>query len=252
MKLVLNVSAALAIALAGVAMKATDATCRADAPEELKAQAKQLVQEKSEKYDPVQEALLRIEKLQVQPLDWPQWGGSSLRNNTPLGKNIPVDWDVETGKNILWQAELGSQTYGNPVVANGQVYVGTNNAAGRISRFPWNDQIQVDLGCLVCFDENTGEFLWQHSSPKLASGRVHDWPLQGICCAPYVDGDRLWFVSSRGEVICLDTKGFRDGKNDGPYVIEDNENKHEADVIWSFDMMGNWARLAAQHVPVAR
>ncbi|HID21532.1 MAG TPA: serine/threonine protein kinase, partial [Planctomycetaceae bacterium] len=150
------------------------------------------------------------------------------------GVDIPVEWDVESKKNILWTARLGSQSYGNPVVANGKVYVGTNNAAGYLKRFPDS----VDLGCLLCFDADTGKFLRQHSSPKLPTGRVHDWPLQGICDAPYVDGDRLWFVTSRGEVRCLDTEGFYDGENDGPYTAEDNENRDEADVVWVLDMMG--------------
>jgi outer membrane protein assembly factor BamB len=50
----------------------------------------------------------------------------------------------------------------------------------------------------------------------LPTGRVHDWPLQGICCAPLVEGDRLWYVTSRGEVVCLDAEGFYDGEDDGP------------------------------------
>ncbi len=186
------------------------------------------------KYNPTEVALADIAKMKVGKGDWPQWGGWTGRNNTPAGKNIPTKWDVESGMNIKWSAKLGSQSYGNPVVANGKVYVGTNNAVGYIKRFPRS----VDLGCLVCFDEKTGKFLWQHSSPKLPTGRVHDWPLQGICCAPYVDGDRVWFVTSRGEVACLDAEGFLDGENDGPYKAEDNENKDEADVIWKFDMMG--------------
>jgi outer membrane protein assembly factor BamB len=130
--------------------------------------------------------------------DWPQWAGWSSRNNTPPGTNIPEEWNIEEGKNIKWSAKLGSQTYGNPVVANGKVYVGTNNGAGYLKRYP----ADIDLGCLLCFEEKTGKFLWQHSSPKLITGRVHDWPLQGLCCAPLVDGDKLWFVTSRGEVVC--------------------------------------------------
>jgi outer membrane protein assembly factor BamB len=91
---------------------------------------------------------------------------------------------------------------------------------------------------LLCFDEATGKFLWQHSSEKLPTGRVHDWPNQGICCAPLVDGERLWFVTSRGEVLCLDPEGFHDNENDGPFKEEANEEKEEADVIWRLDMMG--------------
>ena len=183
--------------------------------------------------NPTEEALAEIEAMDVQRLDWPSWGGWSHKNNTPLGENIPTEWDIEAGENVLWQMPLGSQTYGNPVVANGKAYVGTNNHHGYLDRYPST----VDLGVLVCFDAETGEFLWQHSSPKLPTGRVHDWPDQGICCAPYVDGDRLWFVSSRGEVICLDAEGFRDGENDGDQS-EVSTAENEADVIWSYDMMG--------------
>ena len=192
-------------------------------------------------FDPTAVALERIAKMKVKPSDWPQWGGSPERNNTPEGKNIPTEWDVESGKNIKWKMPLGSQTYGNATVANGKVYIGTNNEAGYLKRFPK----QIDLGALICFNEEDGKFLWQHSSPKLPTGRVHDWPLQGICCAPYVDGERLWFVTSRGEVQCLDTEGFYDGENDGSFKAEVNENKDEADIIWVYDMMGE--QKVSQH-----
>ena len=200
-----------------------------------------LGQVNAQDYDPTAEIAKDLAKLKVGAKDWPQWGGWSGKNNTPDGKNIPIDWDIDAGTNIKWSTRLGSQTYGNPVIANGKVYVGTNNGAGHLKRYPSN----VDLGCLLCFNEKTGEFLWQHSSPKLSTGRVHDWPLQGVCCSPVIDGDRLWFVTSRGEVRCLDTEGFRDDENDGSFTSEPNENKDEADVLWVFDMM---ARLkVSQH-----
>lgn len=160
--------------------------------------------------------------------DWAQWGGTSYRNNTPIASNVPIHWNVgsfdrKTGawvrdeaENVKWVAQLGSQSYGNPVIAGGRVFVGSNNSAGYIKRYP----AEVDLGVLLCFEEGSGKFLWQHSSEKLPTGRVHDWPLQGICCTPLVEGNRLWFVSSRGLVICLDTEGFRDGEDDGPVKNE--------------------------------
>jgi len=185
------------------------------------------------------------ENPQLKEGDWNQWGGNSLRNNTPLAKGIPTKWkaggfDRKTGAwlkekaiNVKWVQQLGSQTYGNPVVADGKIFVGTNNGAGFVKRYP----NKVDLGCLVALSEKDGSFLWQDSSEKLSTGRVHDWPLMGICCAPLVEGKRLWYVTSRGEIKCLDTEGFRDGKNDGVFKTEANENKEEADVIWMVDMM---------------
>src|SRR2546421_3334466 len=160
--------------------------------------------------------------------EWPQWGGSPLRNNTPEGHNIPTEWkvgkidyrtgawDKSTSKNIKWVAKLGSQSYGNPVVGDGKIFMGTNNGAGWIKRYPADH----DLGCLLCFDTKDGKLLWQHSSEKLPTGRVHDWPLQGVCSSPLVEGKRLWFVTNRGEVRCLDTEGFRDGVNNGPFKEE--------------------------------
>ena len=52
-----------------------------------------------------------------------------------------------------------------------------------------------------------------------------------------MEGDRLWYVTSRGEVKCLDTEGFYDGENDGPFTAEKVAEKDEADVVWVLDMM---------------
>jgi len=187
----------------------------------------------ADKYNPTDEAITFISKMKVGKYDWPMWGGTPYRNNTPSGQNIPYEWNLDTGDNVLWASPLGSQTYGNPVVANGKIFIGTNNTHGYLKRYP----SKIDLGCLLAFEEKTGKFLWQASSPKLPSGRVHDWPQQGICSTVFCDDKRLWYNTSRGEVTCLDVEGFYDGENNGPYTAEPNMNKDEADIIWSYNMM---------------
>lgn len=195
-------------------------------------------------YDPTAAALEELKTIQVGQHDWPQFFGWSNRNNVPEATGLPAEWNVGKldpqtrevvgAKNILWSAPLGSQTYGNVVVANGQVFVGTNNWNGYVSRFPTT----VDLGCLIAFDEKNGKFLWQHSNTKLPQGFVNDWQEMGVCSAAFVEGDRLWYVNNRGEVCCLDTEGFHDDENDGPFTGEDSNSKNEADVVWIYDMMG--------------
>jgi outer membrane protein assembly factor BamB len=185
------------------------------------------------KYDPLAEAAKAVGKMNVKPGDCPQFLESYNRNNVSNSKALPGAWDVRTGKNIKWSARLGSQTYGSPVVANGKVFVGTNNSAGYVKRYP----ASVDLGVLLCFDEETGKFLWQHSNEKLPTGRVNDWEHLGVCSTPYVEGNRLWYVTNRDELTCLDTEGFLDNENDGPFKQEPNQNKDEADVVWKIDMM---------------
>jgi outer membrane protein assembly factor BamB len=162
---------------------------------------------------------------------WPMWGGTPDRNMVSSMKGLPTEWDVKTRKNIKWVADLGSQSYGNPVVAGGMVFVGTNNEAVRDPKQPG------DRGVLMAFRESDGEFLWQQTHPKLESGRANDWPFQGVASSPLVEGERLYYVSNRGVVHCLDIQGFRDSENDGPFKEEKLTGQLDADVIWAFDMM---------------
>lgn len=201
--------------------------------------------------------------------DWPQWGGTDQRNMYAHAKNIPrqfvtdkngqvqfkpgTDEIVRTNlENLKWVAKLGSQSYGNVTVAHGRVLIGTNNENPRDPRHPG------DRSILLCFDERTGEFLWQLVVPKLASGKVNDWEGLGLLSSPTIEGDRVYLVSSRCEVVCLDLYGMANG-NDGPfkdeakYVVKDviidkgkpTEHKappvepgpKDADIIWVYDMI---------------
>jgi outer membrane protein assembly factor BamB len=163
--------------------------------------------------------------------DWPMWGGSPDRNMVANAKGLPTDWDVKTKKNIKWVADLGSQSYGNAVVSGGMVFVGTNNEGVRDPKQPG------DRGVLMAFRESDGEFLWQQTHVKLESGRANDWPFQGVASSPLVEGERLYYVSNRGVVHCLDIQGFRDNENDGPFKDEKLTSQTDADVIWTFDML---------------
>lgn len=165
--------------------------------------------------------------------DWPMWGGRPDRNLASQEENIPRTWDIDTGTNIKWVAELGSQSYGNPVVSRGKVFLGTNNQLVR------NPKHSGDRGVLMAFRETDGEFLWQMTHEKLPSGRVNDWPEQGVCSSPAVVGDRLYYVSNKAEVLALDTEGFLDGENDGPYRDEESTSQIDGDIVWSLDMYGD-------------
>src|SRR3954447_5114495 len=72
--------------------------------------------------------------------DWPQWGGNNPgRNMYSPEKGLPSridpgrfkagteEVDMKTTKNVKFVVKLGSQSYGNTTVANGKIFVGTNN-----------------------------------------------------------------------------------------------------------------------------
>ena len=148
-----------------------------------------------------------ISSLPCAALDWPMWGRDSSRNMVSDEKNLPDSFDpgrlkgaseeidMATTKNVRWVAKLGSQAYGNPTVAGGKVYVGTNNES------PRNPNLKGDRGVMMALDEKTGKFLWQLAVPKLGTGKVSDWEYLGICSPPTVEGNRIYLVTNRCEVI---------------------------------------------------
>src|SRR5262245_44235008 len=156
-------------------------------------------------------------------VDWPAWGGTDLgRNMYSPTRGLPErfdagkpqsgtdDIDLKTTKNVKWAVKLGSQSYANPTVYNGKVFVGTNNETPRDPRHIG------DRSILLCFEEKTGQFLWQLVVPKLKSGKVNDWENLGILSSPRIEDNRVYLVTSRCEVMCLDAAGMANG-NDGPY-----------------------------------
>jgi outer membrane protein assembly factor BamB len=160
------------------------------------------------------------------------FGSGPSRNMVSAEKNGPVKWDADSGLNIKWVAELGSQTYAGPVHYAGKVFVGTNNER------TYNPELKGDRGNIMAFDAESGKLLWQSAHAKLGAGRVNDWPLQGICSTPAVQGDRIWYVSNRAEVVCADVEGFHDGENDGPYTGEKHKGEIDEDVVWKYDLIG--------------
>jgi outer membrane protein assembly factor BamB len=187
--------------------------------------------------------------------------GPLSRSLTAVTKHLPTSFlpgrrkvdgvgiDTATAQNVKWAARLGTQTYTHPAVANGRVFIGTNDQSLDDPRYP-----RTGGGLLLCLDEASGKLLWQLPVRRLEridrsyfpkyAGSIHDL---GICSSPTVDGDRVYVVTNRGEVLCLDIHGMADA-NDGPYrdearyVLEPDQppvplQPTDADILWRFDML---------------
>ena len=186
--------------------------------------------------------------------DRPQWGERLSRNMVSDEKGLPDSFDPgkprpgseeidpATTRNVRWAVRLGSQTYASPVVANGKVYIGMNQEQPRDSRF---DSARAVLLCLA---EADGKTLWQLAVPKLIRPKWGDWFTVGVSSTPTVEGDRVYLVTNRCEVVCLDAAGMANG-NDGPYTDEARHMADEgkppiqpgpgdADIVWLYDMIG--------------
>ena len=127
--------------------------------------------------------------------DQPQWGQQYSRNMVSGETGLPETFDPATGKNIKWVVPLGTETHSTPVVSGGKVLIGTNNGNPRDPRH------KGDRGVLLCLDEKDGSLCWQLVVPKLIPAVYRDWPRSGICSPATVEGDRVYVVSNRGQVM---------------------------------------------------
>jgi hypothetical protein len=117
------------------------------------------------------------------------------------------------------------------VVVGDAVYVGTDNARHM------NPAYQEDAGVLVALQAKDGKFLWQDVAPRVERG-LREFLLPSTTSAPYVEGNRLYYVTAECQLRCLDTQGFRDGENNGPYRDEVFQDNAAADIVWELDMCG--------------
>jgi outer membrane protein assembly factor BamB len=167
--------------------------------------------------------------------DWPMFGRDETRNAVSPEKNAPTEWHLkgwpkrldqnnkvlesfDDSKNIKWSAQLGSKTLGDPVIADGLVWVGTNNSN------PRDPSYRDDASVLMCFREDDGEFLYQYVSPRLPAAMWNDWPNSSLASSPLVEGDRMWFATNRCETVCLDIGPLRRGEG-------------EPKLVWKVDML---------------
>ncbi len=164
--------------------------------------------------------------------DWPQWCGSDGKNMVSEEKGLPASFspgqkrsdgtiDLSKASNVKWGVKLGDAFYSTPSVAGGKVYVGGLDGTN---------------GILVCFDAASGKRLWQWKAPPREvphdidgfSIGIGSIPQQiGVCSSAAVEGDRVYFVSNRFDVLCLDAAGSRAKPGD-------------ARVLWTYD---TWKKL---------
>lgn len=115
--------------------------------------------------------------------DWPAWRGPA-HDGISSETNWRAQWPAD-GPKQLWKASVGIG-YSSVSVSRGRLYTMGNT----------NDQDVV-----YSLDALTGKELWTHTYP-CSPKDPNNFP--GPRCTPTVDGDRVYTLSRRGHLFCLD------------------------------------------------
>jgi len=172
-----------------------------------------------------------------------RWGGSTNSNMAVTAKNLPAD---SFTNQPLWEIRTGTHQYSIPTIDRGRIYIGCND-----NTLEWPGVESTGGGLLMCVEQATGKMIWQLASPRYFAGikppyHFDQWRC-GICSCPLVDGDRVYVVGSRGEILCLDCNGQANG-NDGPFMDELDYmgitnaadrvlQPTDGDIIWKYDLI---------------
>ena len=116
------------------------------------------------------------------------------------GRELPADPGAVTP---LWELKLGAHQYSVPTIDRGRIFLATEDGAVRRP-----DYQPTGGGVLMCVEQATGKLIWELPSPRYMEGvtppfHFDQWKL-GICSHPVVDGERVFVVGNRGEVLCVD------------------------------------------------
>lgn len=163
--------------------------------------------------------------------EWPQWCGSPAKNMVSDAKGLPESFvpgakqikerkiDLATATHVKWGVKVCDAFYSTPSVTGGRVFVGG---------------LESQDGVFLCLDEATGKLLWKWKAPpRKMQGHINGFQIGasviphqlGVCSSAAVDSDRLYFVSNRFDVVCLDVRGEPGASEEG-----------KARVVWQYDM----------------
>lgn len=153
---------------------------------------------------------------------------------------------VFSADQLAWDLELGLHQYTVPRVDEGMLFIGVDD-----SGLEHPAVRSTGGGILMCLDRETGKRIWQLPIPRYMRGtkppfHFNHWKC-GVCSQPALDGQRLYVVGPRGDVLCVDRGGQADG-NSGPFMDEKSYmglpsnsgytlSPRDGDIVWRYDMI---------------
>ncbi len=141
-----------------------------------------------------------------------------MGNGVSYHKNIPVDWDGNSGKNILWKIRVPKAGKNSPVIWNEKLFIAGSDLIDKV---------------VYCYNRNTGKLIWQKKADNIP-GSPADPPKTtddtGLSAPTLTtEGNGVYTIFGTGDIIAFDMNGTRMwARNLG---VPDNHYGHASSLI---------------------
>ncbi len=144
---------------------------------------------------------------------WPQFRGLNGRGVSAVP--APTTWNVETGENIRWQADLPGLGHASPIIWGNRIYIATAVRPGakpevKIGVYGDGDSYkekEVHQWQLLCFDKDSGKLLWDKPGHEAVPRQERHTKASHCNSTPATDGQRLVAIFGSEGLFCFDMEG---------------------------------------------
>ncbi len=139
-------------------------------------------------------------------------------NGVVFHENLPMEWDGESGTNILWKVPVPLHAFSSPVIWGDRLFLtGADDRERKV----------------FCFNRHSGELLWEASADNIPGSPAtppRTTPDTGLGApSATTDGIGVYAIFGTGDIIALDMEGNRLwARNLG---VPDNHYGHSSSLI---------------------
>ncbi len=175
--------------------------------------------------------------------NWPAFRGINAAGNGD-GQGAPVEWDVESGKNVLWKTAIPGLANSSPIIWGDRVFVTTAISAAKDDTFRtglYGDVDSVDDTSehtfkVYALDRKSGKILWEKTAGVAVPGAKRHLKSTQANSTPVTDGKRVVALfGTIGLLVAYDMNGKELWKTDVGVL----------DAGWFYDETYQWGHASS-------
>lgn len=182
---------------------------------------------------------------------WPSFRGTNA-NGIADGHPLPVSWNLESGRNVLWKTPIPGLSHSSPVIWGDRMFVLT---AERLE----SDDAELTVGLygsiapvadegehgfyVYCLDKNTGEVLWDALAYEGVPEIKRHPKGSHAASSPVTDGEHVVALFASEGLYCYSVDGEKLWSKDlgtldsGFYMVKDAQWGHSSSPILYKDLL---------------